>query len=89
MHDAYSYNLSPIGCGDIFKDHNSSFIYAFAEHLMWDNFLLAKFYGVMRSIEIARDKGWSMLWVKLDSSLVIKAFVDSNSVLVPWQLRST
>jgi len=42
--------------------------------------------GVMRAIEIAKEKQWLNLWLETDSSLVVYAFKSKNQV--PWQIRN-
>lgn len=39
----------------------------------------------MSAIHVAKDKGWTKLWMECDFSLVVKAF--SNPDIIPWKLR--
>lgn len=84
----YTSNLCCVRYECIFRDHNGSFLSNFVEHLMWDNSLLAKLCGLMRLIRIARDKGWSRLWVKCGSFLIIKVFTNIYSDLVHTESRN-
>lgn len=46
----------------------------------------AELCGAIRAIEIAYEKNWKHLWLKTDSSLVIKAIIASTQI--PWGLRN-
>nr|ABN09155.1 Polynucleotidyl transferase, Ribonuclease H fold [Medicago truncatula] len=40
----------------------------------------------MRTIEIAKQRGYSRLWIETDSKLAVLAFKSSN--LIPWKIRN-
>lgn len=72
--------------GGIFRNLQAEFIGCFSCHLGITTSVCAELIAAMFSIEIANDKGWSMIWLETDSTLVVKAF--SSTDIVPWKLQS-
>ena len=64
----------------------SALLGAFAYNLRISNSLNAELNGVMYAIELAAQKGWSHIWLEIDSMLVNLAFKSHK--LVPWNLKN-
>lgn len=73
-------------CGGVFRNSQALFLGGFAEGLSIGNSLIAELSGVMRTIEIAKQRGYSRLWIETDSKLAVLAFKSSN--LIPWKIRN-
>ncbi|XP_058728727.1 uncharacterized protein LOC131600410 [Vicia villosa] len=85
---SFVHNTPSSGCGGIFRNCSGDFCLAFTEPLSWNSSLLAEFCGVLCGIELAKDRGWTNLWMEFDSSVVVKAFSQENFDHVSWQLRN-
>ncbi|KHN43838.1 hypothetical protein glysoja_039085, partial [Glycine soja] len=66
------------------RDSPDSFLGGFSSHRGVRHFFHAKLNGAMLAINITFQRGWTHLWLEIDSQLVLKAF--SNSCMVPWSL---
>jgi ribonuclease HI len=73
-------------CGGIFRNQQADFVIAFAERIRFKSAFLAELCGVMRSIELAKDKNWLNPWIETDSSLVVQAF--KSKTVIPWAVRN-
>ncbi|MCI11752.1 ribonuclease H protein, partial [Trifolium medium] len=60
-------------CGGIFKNSNADFLCTFAYGTGNTSAFIAELCGFMTAIEIAVSRGWSNLWIELDSRLVVMA----------------
>jgi ribonuclease HI len=80
-------NPGPASCGGVFRDHNSDFVFAFAEPLGVCSSYFAELSGALRAIEIAFERNWLNLWLESDSTLVVSAFTNPNKS-VAWPLRN-
>lgn len=47
---------------------------------------MAELSAAIIALEKAMDKNWKKIWLEMDSSLVVQAFLNIN--LVPWRLKS-
>lgn len=73
-------------CGGIFKSHLGNHDGSFASNLDNENALFAELMRVILAIKHAHAHGWSNLWLKSDSKLVVLAF--SKPFVVPWKIRN-
>ncbi|KAK2364401.1 hypothetical protein QL285_089276 [Trifolium repens] len=80
-------NPGPASCGGVFRDHNSDFVFAFAEPLGVCSSYFAELSGALRAIEIAFERNWLNLWLESDSTLVVSAFTNPKKS-VAWPLRN-
>jgi ribonuclease HI len=84
---ASSGNPSKAACGGIFRNHESDFVYGFAEPLGDTTAYIAEMSGAIRAIEIAFHNQWTNLWIESDSSSVVAAFHNPNKP-VAWCLSN-
>ncbi|XP_045794076.1 uncharacterized protein LOC123888954 [Trifolium pratense] len=83
--DGAANNLTS-SCAGIFRNHNADFLCGFAENTGLKSAFMAELCGAMKAIELAHNRNWSNLWLKSDSSLVVKAL--SSTSLVSWELSN-
>lgn len=83
---ASSGNPGTSSCGGIFRNSEANCMGCFSEPLGVSTSFIAEMNGVMRAIEIAKEKQRLNLWVKTDSSLVVHSF--NSNTLVPWHIRN-
>jgi ribonuclease HI len=84
---ASSGNPGKAACGGIFRNHESEFVYGFAELLGNITAYIAEMSGAIRAIEIAFHNQWTNLWLESDSSSVVAAFHNPTKP-VAWCLRN-
>jgi ribonuclease HI len=84
---ASSGNPGKAACGGIFRNHESEFVYGFAEPLGNTTAYIAEMSGAIRAIEIAFHNQWTNLWIESDSSSVVAAF-HNQTKSVAWSLRN-
>ncbi|KAK2417490.1 hypothetical protein QL285_039786 [Trifolium repens] len=75
------------GCGGVFRNHDADLLYCFAEPLGIASSFQAELCATMSAIEVAYKMNWNNIWIETDSTLVVLAFQNSNS-MVPWYLRN-
>ncbi|KAG5088588.1 hypothetical protein JHK86_001200 [Glycine max] len=59
------------------RDSPDSFLGGFSSHRGVRHFFHAKLNGAMLAINITFQRGWTHLWLEIDSQLVLKAFSNS------------
>jgi ribonuclease HI len=80
-------NPGLVGCGGAFRNHDADLLYCFAEPLGIASSFQAELCAAMSTIEVAYKMNWKNIWIETDSTLVVLAFQNSNTV-VPWNLRN-
>jgi len=58
----------------------------FAQFIGPSDALVAELHAAMNAIEVVVDKGYTNMWMKYDSQLVIQAFKSSS--VVSWHLKA-
>lgn len=71
--------------GGVFRTSDGVFLGAFATHNGIGNAFRAELIAAIIAIELASNKGWTSLWLEIDSELVIQAF--RNAQIIPWNLK--
>jgi ribonuclease HI len=84
---ASSGNPGNAACGGIFRNHESDFVYGFAEPIGDTTAYIAEMSGAIRAIEIAFQNQWTNLWIESDSSSVVAAFHNPDKP-VAWCLSN-
>jgi len=77
---------SATSCGGIFRNSNGQFLGCFAERLNAGNSIIAKLCGIMRALELAKQRNYTHLWLETDSRIAVLAFKSTD--IVPWQIRN-
>lgn len=83
---AFSLDNNESGCGGIFRNDSGDFLLAFVEKLSSGSSLFAKFYAILITIDMEKDRGLRKLWIEIDWIMIVKAF--SNRSLAPRDLRN-
>ncbi|XP_058782945.1 uncharacterized protein LOC131657578 [Vicia villosa] len=79
---AFDSNGPASACGGVFRNNYGDFLLAFAENLSMPYWFHVELCGAIRVIFIAEQRGWSKLWLKTDSSLVVQAYSNPSIVLL-------
>jgi ribonuclease HI len=73
-------------CGAILRDCTGAYKGGFSSKLAHSTVLHAELMGIILAMEMVLEKGWSRLWVEIDSQLAIRASRDHS--IVPWNLQN-
>ncbi|KAF1894205.1 hypothetical protein Lal_00004129 [Lupinus albus] len=72
------------GGGSIFRNYKGDFMGCFSAFYNIQNALFAELHVAITTIEIAHNKGWKVIWLECDSSLVVDIF--KGKCYIPWKL---
>lgn len=65
--------VNPIhyACGGVFYDHTGLFIFGFGIKLEIFMSFIFEFYGLILTLELAKLRRWSYLWLEFDSRAIV------------------
>ncbi|XP_019435871.1 PREDICTED: uncharacterized protein LOC109342316 [Lupinus angustifolius] len=73
--------------GGIFRDCFGEMLGCFAIYMNIQDSLYAELFASILAIAMAKWKGWSVVWLECDSSMVVDIF--KGKFQVPWKLRNS
>ncbi|XP_019451728.1 PREDICTED: uncharacterized protein LOC109353821 [Lupinus angustifolius] len=74
------------GGGGLFRDSKGDMLGCFATYLNIPDSLYAELFTAIMAIQIANSKGWKVVWLECDSSMVVEIF--KGNMAPPWKLRN-
>ncbi|CAL0327859.1 unnamed protein product [Lupinus luteus] len=74
------------GGGAIFRDNKGHLLGCFATYYGIQSSLHVELLTAIIAVQIAKNKGWTHLWLETDSTTVLQIF--TNNLQLPWRLRN-
>jgi len=68
-------------CGGIFRNSSGQFLGCFVERLNAGNSLIAELCGIMRTLELAKQRNYTHIWLETDSRIAVFAFKSQTLCL--------
>lgn len=66
-------NRDILGCGGIFKDEARHWLCGFYKYIVRTNTYMAKLWGILQGLKIAKDRGFTHIVLQSDSQYAISA----------------